>query len=52
MANFGMERGIRDDDRGRFDVMVDKVEGGRRVVVDVLEALGNVGGYLHPGEPG
>lgn len=54
MADLGAEHDVflvGDDDAGAFDVVVD--EGGveAEAVVDVIEAMGEVSGDLHPGEP-
>lgn len=51
MADDGVEVRLGDEDRGALDAVVhDAAAGG--VVVDVLEALREVGGDLHAGEPG
>lgn len=52
MADLGSELEVfllGDDDVGGFDVVVDRVVTGR--VVHVIEAIGDVGGDLHAGEP-
>lgn len=51
MADDGVEVGLGDEDCGALDAVVDDAAAGG-VVVDVLEALREVGGDLHAGEPG
>lgn len=51
MADLGAEVGLRDDDGGAFNPVVD-AGGGGGMLVDVLEAVGNVGSDLDAGSPG
>lgn len=48
MANLGAQARLSDDDAGALHPVVDRLG----VVVDVLEALSDVGGDLNAGEPG